>query len=596
EVLGGHAFFLCNNLLSVKIPDGVFEVGEGVFSFCRALKSVTLPDNPDFIAIPDDMFYGCSALTDVVLPESLYRIGANAFGGCKSLETLALPASLTEIGNFAFSGCTSLTDLTVDPDSRSFSAAGGVIYNRAKTELAAAPAVKTLTVPGTVTLIRAMAFDRNANLTKLTLPDGLEEIRIYAFGGCTALKTLTIPASVTKIREGAFSECTALTGLKVDAGNEMYKASGGALYTRDMATLVAAPAVKTMTVPDSVTRLAMYTFSGNTGLTSVLLPKGLKVIGQYAFEDCNGLKSLTIPAGVEEVFPYAFCRCDEADLWCLASSEPATWDSRWREMCDATVHWGKLERPVVTAKALAAGGIKLSWKTVPYATKYNVERKVSGGSWEAIGFSRELSFTDETAAAGTAYSYRVRAQMSKTYSPYSAAVAARWLAAPEAPAIVNGVAGVKLSWSAVKGASLYYVWRAEGGGAFVRLAESRELSYTDKTAESGKTYVYAIKARYSSFYSALGESAGTVWLAAPETTIKAYASGIKLTWAEVPGATRYNVWRASPGGDFELIDFSRTTSYVDRTVTSGKTYRYYVTAQYSKYLSSHNAAVSATAK
>ena len=64
----------------------------------------------------------------------------------------------------------------------------------------------------------------------------------------------------------------------------------------------------------------------------------------------------------------------------------------------------------------------------------------------------------------------------------------------------------------------------------------------------------------------------------------------------MPGATLYNIWRKAPGGSYEKIGTSRTLAYVDRTVESGKTYSYYVIAQVSKYLSSHNSAVTATAK
>jgi fibronectin type 3 domain-containing protein len=305
-----------------------------------------------------------------------------------------------------------------------------------------------------------------------------------------------------------------------------------------------------------------------------VIPYKVKTVGGYAFSGCSGLEKIR----------------------CLANSKPAGWSDDWDYGISAEVFWG-LDKPRMWLTSLG-NGIRLNWDAVSYATKYNVWRKAPGGSWENIGSSRSLTYTDKTAEAGTEYYYRIRAQVSKVYSPYSTTLSMLWLERPEAPKPVNAVSGVKLTWAEVKGADRYDIWRSEDGGGFIKIGHSHKASYIDKQAESGVVYQYKLKAvcQDTIYTSSSEESAKIVRLAAPETTIKAYASGIKLTWKTVPGATLYNIWRASPGGSFERIGTSRTLSYVDKTVVSGKTYRYYVTAQYSKYLSSHNAAVSAAAK
>ena len=90
--------------------------------------------------------------------------------------------------------------------------------------------------------------------------------------------------------------------------------------------------------------------------------------------------------------------------------------------------------------------------------------------------------------------------------------------------------------------------------------------------------------------------AKTVRLETPAVTIKAYASGLKLTWGEVPGATVYNVYRAAAGDSYAKIGTSRTLAYADRTVESGVKYSYYVAAQVSKFVSARSSTVTATAK
>ena len=65
-------------------------------------------------AIGDEAFYDCDTIVSVVLPEGLRFIGYDAFSGCDSLLTVALPASLEAIDTSAFSGCDQLTLLVIE--------------------------------------------------------------------------------------------------------------------------------------------------------------------------------------------------------------------------------------------------------------------------------------------------------------------------------------------------------------------------------------------------------------------------------------------------------------------------------------------------
>ena len=79
------------------------------FANCTALQEVTLPD--DMKAIGSSVFFGCSALIKVNLPQ-VTRINIQAFYECTSLETLALD-NVTEISREVFYGCTSLKTLKI---------------------------------------------------------------------------------------------------------------------------------------------------------------------------------------------------------------------------------------------------------------------------------------------------------------------------------------------------------------------------------------------------------------------------------------------------------------------------------------------------
>ncbi|MBQ4112212.1 MAG: leucine-rich repeat domain-containing protein, partial [Clostridia bacterium] len=99
----------------IELPDTVTSIGDGAFSGCSNLTSITIPDA--VTSIGDGAFSGCSNLTSITIPDSVTSIGNGAFGGCSSLTSITIPDSVTSmsIGEYAFHGCTSLTSITI-PD------------------------------------------------------------------------------------------------------------------------------------------------------------------------------------------------------------------------------------------------------------------------------------------------------------------------------------------------------------------------------------------------------------------------------------------------------------------------------------------------
>ena len=88
------------------------ELGRWVFSYCRELQSVRLPQN--IVSIPEYTFYYCtSLLNNIPLPFYVELIEDKAFSGCSSLQSLDLPARTTRIGDRACWACTSLVKVTI---------------------------------------------------------------------------------------------------------------------------------------------------------------------------------------------------------------------------------------------------------------------------------------------------------------------------------------------------------------------------------------------------------------------------------------------------------------------------------------------------
>jgi hypothetical protein len=105
-----NAFYYCTAMTSVVIPETVESIGDWAFAGCTSLTEIKLPDA--VISIGKGAFHGCDKLTTVDMPANLVSIDDFAFYGCNKLTAVEMPATLTTIGSAAFFGCQSLTELS----------------------------------------------------------------------------------------------------------------------------------------------------------------------------------------------------------------------------------------------------------------------------------------------------------------------------------------------------------------------------------------------------------------------------------------------------------------------------------------------------
>lgn len=103
EKIGANAFKNCVNLFVAKIPNEVTEIGEGAFENCKKLLTINIPTSITKIA--NDTFAYCEWLADITIPSSVREIGARAFRNCYCMTQLKIPNTVKKISESSFDGC-----------------------------------------------------------------------------------------------------------------------------------------------------------------------------------------------------------------------------------------------------------------------------------------------------------------------------------------------------------------------------------------------------------------------------------------------------------------------------------------------------------
>ena len=272
-----------------------------VVSFLENAEAVPFWDMPEGISsvqiadgitdIPDSAFWGCETLVDVALPQTLRTIGKGAFGQCVNLTRINIPEGVTSIGDSAFLMCGSLTRLTipdsvasiegnpfrhlaaeilVSPQNPAISVVDGVVFNKYRTRLIACPSNK------------AGAY---------AIPQGVLEIGTHAFENCNDLTDVTIPASVASIVGNPFD--FAQLELKLAPENPDFSLIDGVLFDQTGTRLLVYPCGRpgdTYEVPEGTVEIGEFAFAGCQQLSAVTIPESVTVIGSNSFWNCENLQ------------------------------------------------------------------------------------------------------------------------------------------------------------------------------------------------------------------------------------------------------------------------------------------------------------------
>ncbi len=142
--------------------------------------------------------------------------------------------------------------------------------------------------------------------------------------------------------------------------------------------------------------------------------------------------------------------------------------------------------------------------------------------------------------------------------------------------------GVKIKWSKVKSAKGYYIYRKKSTSSkFTRIAKitkNTKLTYTDKKAQSGNYYIYAVKAYKGKNTSSYKKTSKKYYIKAPEISgLKNDYESVTVKWRKVKGVKGYCLYRKTGNGSWKKIATMKGDSkvkYIDKKVANGRKYTY----------------------
>jgi len=401
-VIGNDAFDGCEKLHSVNLGNSVSSIGDRPFYGCYALgiinvsedntsyKSInnclieidtkTLIAGCDASVIPidgsveiiddyafDSRLYAPNEIKEITIPESVTKIGENAFRQYRYMSSLIISDSLTSIGYAAFAycenltavnigksvsliddrafyGCDTLSILTVSSDNESYKSANNCLIEiDTKTLLFGCNGSVIPLNEGVETISYSAFYGRTygeGDAVEVIIPETVTTICSDAFSKCHNIVSIYIPETVTLIHPYILSECSNLSTVTVSPNNRFYKSISNHLIETETKTLLLGNGNNPIPSDGSVAIIGEGAFEYSKTLTNLVVPDTVTEISRMAFYQ-SSLKTIYIPDSVAKIDGYAFWYCNnltdiyfESENWgSTVSAVPYTGAARLHWNC-----------------------------------------------------------------------------------------------------------------------------------------------------------------------------------------------------------------------------------------------------------------------
>ncbi|MBQ8145323.1 MAG: leucine-rich repeat protein [Clostridia bacterium] len=204
--IGKYSFSKAAALKEIYIPANLetFPEGSGwewgCFWNCTSLTKVTFAENSKLKNLPTVTFRGCSALTNILLPDSVETVGSYVFRDAGIVNSPFSPNSnCTYIAKWAFAYCASLQNINIPRNAtfqHDFNPENvGLFHNcTSLTEVNFHPDSIDTTYP-------AYMFNNCSSLKSIQLPNSMTKLSVRMFNNCTNLETIILGANIQGINE-----------------------------------------------------------------------------------------------------------------------------------------------------------------------------------------------------------------------------------------------------------------------------------------------------------------------------------------------------------------------------------------------------------
>jgi hypothetical protein len=288
EIIGSYAFYNCENLKEILLPDTLIEIN----SYAFHNTDITEIYIGNTIELIDDYAFYLTNLSILEFEDSsnLQIIGVRAFYALNLIE-VEIPVSVIYIDEAAFAFNTQMTSFSFEAGTQIEVIPDYLLYKNAL--------IEELVLPKSVQIVGYGSFSFITNLTTFTIEDNSELVLIdnMAFAECVNLLSITIPEPVIAINEDAFYNCGNLSELIFLSLENLQYIGSGAFY--ECESLV------NVVLPNSVVTIDSRAFYNCINLVSINIPNNLQVISVEAFYR-TAVTEIHIPNSVTEILQYAF--------------------------------------------------------------------------------------------------------------------------------------------------------------------------------------------------------------------------------------------------------------------------------------------------
>ena len=274
--IGEYAFYMCDGLTSVNIPNSVTSIGNYAFCYCSGLTSLVIPNS--VTSIGGSAIRGCTSLTSVTIPNSVTSIGSSAFQYCNIKKTIWLSNTLPSgynnakgLVNYVANDQSGLTNAIVYPFLSSMFEVDGVKYVPVSPSERTCDAIdgvygeteKDVTIPSKVTYkgitmtvrnVQPYFCHGNKTIEHLQLED-VTGIGEQAFADCSSLQSVVIPSTVKTIGNNLLTNCGNLTSIVVSEGNTAYDSREGCNAIINSSTNELIEGCNNTMIPNTVTSI-----------------------------------------------------------------------------------------------------------------------------------------------------------------------------------------------------------------------------------------------------------------------------------------------------------------------------------------------------